>query len=114
MHPFCVNWYDHATGEVKEKQYVVISDEMSHDVITFNSFKRKVISLIKVDFEAIDPKHIFYVSDGCSGQYKNNRNFASLMDHYNDFGMTAEWIFTGKILYIKFVHLKNTINPFLL
>ena len=36
---------------------------------------------------------VFYFSDGCSGQYKNFKNFINLCHHKDDFGLNAEWIF---------------------
>jgi hypothetical protein len=38
-------------------------------------------------------KHIHYFSDGSAAQYKNFKNFINLCNHYNDFGITAEWNF---------------------
>ena len=36
---------------------------------------------------------IYYVSDGCGGQYKNFKNFLNLCSHKVDFSIKAEWIF---------------------
>ena len=36
---------------------------------------------------------IYYVSDGCGGQYKNFKNFLNLCSHKEDFSIKAEWIF---------------------
>ena len=35
---------------------------------------------------------IYYVSDGCGGQYKNFKNFLYLCYHKEDFSIEAEWI----------------------
>ena len=36
-----------------------------------------------------------YLSDGCSGKYKNRKNFLNLCLHKDDFGVPAEWYFFG-------------------
>ena len=36
---------------------------------------------------------MIYVSDGCSAQYKNKKNFINLCPHMKDFGVQAEWHF---------------------
>ena len=36
------------------------------------------------------PKKMFYFSDGCTGQYKNCKNFMNLCHHSVDFGFEAE------------------------
>ena len=36
---------------------------------------------------------IYYVSDGCHGQYKNFKNFLNLCSHKEDFSIKAERIF---------------------
>ena len=38
-------------------------------------------------------RHITYVSDGASSQYKNCKNFYDLTMHEQDFGITADWAF---------------------
>ena len=39
-----------------------------------------------------DVSNIHYFSDGCTGQYKNYKNFLNLCLHRDDFGIEAEWI----------------------
>ena len=36
---------------------------------------------------------IYYVSDGCGGQYTNFKNFLNLCSNKEDFSIEAEWIF---------------------
>ena len=43
--------------------------------------------------ELPDVSKIHYVSDGCTGQYKNYKHFLNLCLHKDDFGIEAEWIF---------------------
>lgn len=78
-----------------EKFYVVISDTMDHNADTFNTFKLKVTGLIKDDLRHINLSHVIFLSDGCGGQYKNWKILVHLMEFFADFGLTAEWIFTG-------------------
>jgi hypothetical protein len=40
-------------------------------------------------------KKVYYVSDGCAGQYKNHKNFNNLLHHVSDHGIEAEWHFTA-------------------
>ena len=40
-----------------------------------------------------DINKLYYVSDGCGGQYKNFKNFLNLCFHKEDYGIEAEWIF---------------------
>ena len=46
---------------------------------------------IKEKFPSI--KFLEYFSDGCSGQYKNFKNFLNLTHHYQDFNFKASWSF---------------------
>ena len=36
---------------------------------------------------------MYYMSNGCAGQYKNCKNFLNLCHHFQDFGVHAEWHF---------------------
>lgn len=80
----------------------MLSDTLDHNANTFNSMKRKVVARLMADFADFSPKHLIYLSDGCSGQYKNKLNMAHLMKHFDEFGLTAEWIFTGKFMILNF------------
>lgn len=97
VHPFSVTYFEPREDKLVEKFYVVISDTMNHNADTFNTFKFKVMELIKDELAHVSPSHIIFLSDGCGGQYKNRKNLAHLMEFYNDFGMTTEWIFTGEL-----------------
>ena len=51
---------------------------------------RRQLSVIK---GKVEPKKIFYFSDGAAAQYKNRKNFANLAYHEEDYGVPAEWHF---------------------
>lgn len=88
-----VHHWNSENEQVVYKTYCVISDEMTHDADTFHVFRNAVMPLIKRDLEGILIQKVYYVSDGCGGQYKNVKNFANLMLHHEDYGLEAEWHF---------------------
>ena len=52
--------------------------------------RRGLLSVIK---GKVEPKKIFYFSDGAAAQYKNRKNFTNLAYHEEDYGVPAEWHF---------------------
>lgn len=66
---------------------------MKHDADTFHVFRSRVMTKIKEDLKSIPIKKVYYVSDGCAGQYKGIKNFANLFSHKEDYGIDAEWHF---------------------
>jgi hypothetical protein len=58
-----------------------------------NSYKYqcKLIEFLKTKFETVNK--IYYFSNGAASQYKNKKNFINLCNHFNDFGIHAEWHF---------------------
>ena len=82
--------------------------------IHFVHFKKTIIlNVVKKDLLQIEK--VIYFSDGCSGQYKNHKNFTNLLHHYCNYALNAEWHF------FAMSHVKNacdgiggTINEWLL
>lgn len=95
MHPFAVHFWNADEEIIDYKTFCVISDEMSHDADTFHVFRQAVMPEIISCLSPFSFKKIFYISDGCGGQYKNFKNFSNLMMHQTDFGIDAEWHFTS-------------------
>jgi hypothetical protein len=77
--------------EVKSAGYCIINDCREHDTIAVHVFLVKLITSLKKG--SMEIKHIHYFSYGSAAQYKNFKNFINLCNHYNDFGITAEWNF---------------------
>ena len=68
----------------------MVSDSLVHDTIAVSYFQKRLLSVIK---GKVEPKKIFYFSDGAAAQYKNRKNFANLAYHEEDYGVPAEWHF---------------------
>ena len=69
----------------------ISSDDKNHN----KNFVYKIQTIL-VDYLIENPPimdKIFYFSDGCAEQYKNQKNFINLCHHQQDFNMDAEWIF---------------------
>ncbi|KAI0236619.1 hypothetical protein LSAT2_012849 [Lamellibrachia satsuma] len=72
----------------------VIQGERLPKVLTdealINLFQQHLLKFLEEMFGE-KPKKVFYLSDGCAGQYKNCKNFMNLCRHSVDLG--AEWHF---------------------
>ena len=79
-------------GTLKHKSLACISDMLQHDVHTLYAFQKTIIlNVVKKDLPQIEK--VIYFSDGCSGQYKNHKNFTNLLRHYCHYALYAEWHF---------------------
>ena len=90
LHPFVVYYKTEEDGDLKHKSYVFVSDRLKHDVQSVYAFQKKLIESLR---ETIELSHVIYFTDGAASQYKNRKNFANLCQHFQDFGVTAEWNF---------------------
>ena len=90
LHPFVCYWVEN--GEPKHTSYVAISECLVHDTAAVHLFQSGMITYLQQKL-GCRPKKIYYFSDGCSGQYKNRKNFVNLCHHEMDFGIPAEWHF---------------------
>ena len=90
IHPFVI--YYKKDGTLKHKSLACISDMLQHDVHTPYAFQKTIIlNVVKKDLPQIEK--VIYFSVGCSGQYKNHKNFTNLLHYYYDCALYAEWHF---------------------
>ena len=89
VHPFVT--HQKIDGKLVSKNYVFISPSTKHETPMVYTFLKKLLAEIKSTSPTV--KKIYYFSDGCSAQYKNNYNFYNLVHHQKDFGLEAEWHF---------------------
>ena len=75
-----------------ERCYLIIVESTVHDSVSVHLFQKKLIAFLTETFNN-KPSKIIYVSDGCSAQYKNRKNFANLCHHMEDFSAAAKWHF---------------------
>jgi hypothetical protein len=69
----------------------LISDAMKHNTSTVHTFLKEVLPIIQAEVPGLS--HVHYFSDGAASQYKNFKNFANLLAHLSDFGLSATWNF---------------------
>ena len=74
--------------EIKHKGYVVISDNLNHDVVAVYTYQQLIIESLK---KAISVHKISYFSDGAPQQFKNFKNVLNVYYHNIDFKVMAEW-----------------------
>ena len=90
LHPVVI--YYKRNNILCDKSLCIVSDDLDHDT----SFVYKVMS-VTISFlkEKLNPemKLVHYFSDGCSGQYKNYKNFLNVCLHHHDFSVSCTWSF---------------------
>jgi hypothetical protein len=64
---------------------------LDHNTATVHTFQKYFVEEVKK--VAPEVKKIIYFSDGCSGQYKNRKNFSNICHHKTDFDIECEWNF---------------------
>ena len=90
--------------------FACISDHITHDTVAVYVFVEKLLNdYVKLYLPQLQKIHCF--SDGSCAQYKNYKNFANLILHVQDFGITTEWNFFatshGKNLCVELEGLLN-------
>lgn len=90
IHPFVFYFMDE-NDELKNGNFVVISDCLKHDATAVNLFIKHYLQFLKEKYGQLSK--IIYFSDGCGGQYKNKNNFVNVTYHRTDFAVDAEWHF---------------------
>lgn len=93
VHPFVLYTASDVIGQPLYKTYFIISDDLCHDASAFHTFRVRVLNRMREQFPKL--RHIDYVSDGASSQYKNYLNISNLLYHQDDFNLTARWIYTA-------------------
>lgn len=91
LHPYVV--YYRKNSEIKNLNYVVISEKLHHDANAVHMFNSKLNAHLKSKFGPENVKKMYYFSDGAGSQYKNKYNLINLLNHEKDFASKAEWNF---------------------
>ena len=87
IHPLVL--YYKQNGTLKHKSLECISDMLHHDVHTVSTFQKPIIfNVVKKDLPQIEK--VIYLSEGCSGQYKNHKIFTNLLHYYHDYALYTE------------------------
>ena len=86
-----VIYYKIADGNLQHYSLSFISDDDTHDTNFVHKIQALLVEFLKHRLPNV--RKIYYVSDGCGGQYKNFKNFLNLCFHKEDFSIEAEWIF---------------------
>ena len=79
-------------GDLCLKAVAHISDYMTYLTVAVYVFAEKLINDY-VKLYLLQLQKIHYFSDRSYSQYKNDKNFANLIFHVQDFGITADWNF---------------------
>ena len=90
LHPLIIDYKD-ADGNLQLYSLCYISDDNTYDTSFVYKIQRLLVEFLKQRLPSVTK--IYYVSDGCGGQYKNFKNFLNLCCHKEDFSIEAEWIF---------------------
>ena len=77
--------------EIKAQCFCFISDDLNHDTGFVYALQTILTKHLKERFPQVN--FLEYFSDGCSGQYKNYKNFFNLTYHKQDFNLNASWNF---------------------
>ena len=76
-------------GDLLSHSICYISDDLTHDVDFVVS---ETVTFVK-NFLLNNISQVFYFTDGCTGQYKNRKNFLKLCCHLEDFQIKGKWCF---------------------
>lgn len=79
-------------GQENPISFIILNDDISHGKDQVWFYERLIIDSVKKDFPHLT--HVVFVSDGCAGQFKNKCSLKNLNYTTQDFGITAEWIFS--------------------
>jgi len=90
IHPLVLYYMDD-DNNLTNQMFAFFSDDLDHDTGFLYSIQKQLTEYISFNLKQI--KKILYFSDGCSGQYKNYKNFLNLTYHKDDFGLDATWNF---------------------
>lgn len=90
IHPFVI-YYRGENNSLEHINFIVISNCMIHDSVAVNLYIDKLVEFLRTKFEII--KKIIYISDGAASQYKNKKNFCTVVHHFRDYQIECEWHF---------------------
>ena len=89
LHPL-VMYFEDADGNLERYSLFFISDDNTHETSFVHKIRTLLVEFLKQRLSNVTK--IYYVSDGCGGQYKNFKNFLNICSHKEDFSIEAEWI----------------------
>lgn len=92
MHPVVV-YYRNDNDSISHKSFVFLSESIKHDAEFVFIVITQLINWLKSQFNHVNK--ITYCSDGCKSEYKNCKNLFNLSQHFSNFGIHAEWLFTA-------------------
>lgn len=96
VHGFVVYYRTEEGGELHHKNFIVISDNLVHDIYAFYAFYTKFIEFITSPESNIPKIHtVKLCTDGPSSQYKSMYSVAVMCFHFFDFNIKVEWHFHG-------------------
>ena len=81
LHP--VVTYYQENGELKHISYYAISDVRKHDDALVYEVQKAILPDLKCKLPG--QSTIIYFTDGCAGQYKNQKKISNLCQHKSDF-----------------------------
>ena len=88
LHPLVVYFID-GDGNIQHNSLCFIFDDNNNQDTNFiYKIQTILVDYLKEKLPLLDK--IFYLSDGCTEQYKNCKNFINLRHHQQDFNMDAE------------------------
>ena len=90
LYPLVI-YYKDTDGNHQHYSLCYISDDNTHSTSFAHKIQILLVEFLKQRLPNITK--IYYVSDGCGGQYKNFKNFLNLCAHKEDFFIETEWIF---------------------
>lgn len=83
--------YYKENNQLKHCCFTYVSECLKHDSISVYMYQRHLVDILKQKFNVINK--IYYMSDGAPQQFKNKKAFSNLANHFDDFGIPAEWHF---------------------
>ena len=88
LHPLVVYFID-GDGNIQHNSLCFIFDDNNNQDTNFiYKIQTILVDYLKEKLPLLDK--ILYLSDGCTEQYKNCKNFINLCHHQQDFNMDAE------------------------
>lgn len=89
---FPVLYYYKTKSGIFHKSCIFLSESTKHDTAAVYTVLTQLIPIIRKDVPQV--KKIIYVSDGAKQHFKNRFQMANVLNHNEDFGISAEWHFT--------------------
>lgn len=91
LFPVVIYYKEKDDDELKHCSFMGISDCLKHDTVGVHMFQVELIKFLKEKFHEISK--VIYFTDGARSQFKNKKSFANLANHFEDFGIQADWHF---------------------